>query len=112
MVVKYSHALIIIYGSFKNTSHSMCLSANTLIKIKYYPVPTILLKVWWGQKLGAACANQKKQLPSGLWVFFLFNLTCYSIWIINLLIIQEIGFYTESMFYLELQYCILKIANS
>ena len=38
---------------------------NIEILFKYYPCTynTILSKVWWDQKLGAACANQKKNTP-------------------------------------------------
>ena len=38
---------------------------NTEILFKYYPCTynTLLLKVWWNQKLGTACVNQ-----SGPWV--------------------------------------------
>ena len=55
---------------------------NIEILFKYYPCTfnTLLLKVWWNQKLGATCANQKMHTPiPSVTGFYIIIVTFYTI---------------------------------
>ena len=62
--MKSSPAIDGLAGPRATPMIKMKCNLNIEILLKYYPCTyNTLLKVWWDQKLGAACANQKKHTP-------------------------------------------------